>query len=228
MGERWCADCRTKLIQLDEICPICGDRSTGGVICRDCQNEPPPFHQMRAAVVYKSPLREAIHKLKYKHDIGLGEALSGYLIELYDKLGWKVDLIIPVPLSPSKKQERGYNQSALLAWPLAKARCIQYQPGAVERIRDTRRQVELNARERRENVKDAFMASAEVVRGKRVLVIDDVTTTGATLQACCKAVQAAGADGVYAMTLARAVFGDDIPSGLAQADDHEQPVLTLY
>lgn len=183
---------------------------------------------MRTALVYKSPLREAIHKLKYKHDIGLGEALSHYLIELYDKMGWKVDLIIPVPLSPSKKQERGYNQSALLAWPLAKARRIQYLPGAANRIRNTRPQVELSARERRENVKDAFMASRADVSGKRVLLIDDVTTTGATLQACCKAMRVAGANAVYAMTLARAVIGDDMPPELTQAADHELPVQTLF
>lgn len=183
---------------------------------------------MRTALVYQSPLREAIHKLKYKHDIGLGEALSFYLIELYDKLNWKIDLIVPVPLSPSKKQERGYNQSALLAWPLAIARGIQFQPAAVARIRNTRPQVELSARERRENVKDAFLARAELVSAKRVLVVDDVTTTGSTIQACCKAIRAAGAKEVFAMTLARAVFGDDAPPELIQMADHEQPVQSLY
>lgn len=183
---------------------------------------------LRTAVIYKSPLREAIHRLKYKHDIGLGEALSRYLIELYNKLDWSVDMIIPVPLSPSKKQERGYNQSALLAWPLAKFKHIVYRPDAIERIRNTRPQVELSASERRENVKAAFLATESLVTGKRVLVIDDVTTTGATIQACSQALRNAGAAEVYAMTLARAVFGDDTQPEKDQAAHHEHPVQSLY
>lgn len=182
---------------------------------------------MRTAAVYKTPLREAIHRLKYKHDIGLGEALSHYLIELYDSLDWKVDMVVPVPLSPSKLQERGYNQSSLLAWPLAKWHNLLFLPSAIQRIRNTRPQVELSAKERRENVKDAFFAR-DIVRGKRILVIDDVTTTGSTIQACCKALINAQASEVYAMTLARAVIGDDTPPEPDPVFDQEQPVQTLY
>lgn len=178
--------------------------------------------------MFKSPVREAVHRLKYKHDIGLGEALSRHLIELYDILNWPVDLILPMPLSSTRLQERGYNQASLLARPLALARNVPYKPHAVSRIRHTRPQVGLSARERLENVKDAFSARGDLVEGKTILVIDDVTTTSATIQACCTALLQAGARQVYAMTLARSVLGDDLPPNSDEMAADSQPVPSLY
>ncbi len=182
---------------------------------------------MRTCAVFKSPVREALHRLKYKQDIGLGEALSRHLIELYDTLQWPINLIVPLPLSQTRLRERGYNQSSLLARPLALARAVPYKPQVVERVRNTRPQVGLSAVDRLENVKDAFLAHAEV-KDKTVLVIDDVTTTSATIQACSLALLTAGAKQVYAMTLARAVLGDDLPPNPQDMVEDSQPVQSLY
>jgi predicted amidophosphoribosyltransferase len=96
---------------------------------------------LRSWGIFIGPLRKAIHRLKYKHDLGLGEALSRHLIDYYQTTGWKVDIISPVPLSNSRQQERGYNQSELLALPLALAYGISYKSKAISRIRNTRSQV---------------------------------------------------------------------------------------
>lgn len=137
--------------------------------------------------------------------MALGETLARPLAAFAAGLGWPVDLVAPIPLGRRRLQERGYNQVALIAWPLAVFAGWPYDPGAVRRLRETRSQVGLSAEERRENMRDAFWADARRVGGKRVLLVDDVATTGATLSACAQAVLAAGARDVRALTLARAL-----------------------
>jgi ComF family protein len=168
---------------------------------------PVPFEQLRSWGIFIGPLREAIHRLKYKHDLGLGEALAKHLVNLFLTTGWNIDLISPVPLSRPRQSERGYNQATLLAFPLSLAVGISFNSRTVSRIRNTRSQVGLKAKERAENVRDAFLADSGLVKGKRILMVDDVTTTGATISACAKALKNAGARSVYGLTLARSNFG---------------------
>ena len=132
--------------------------------------------------------------------------MSKHLINYYLQENWKVDIVVPIPLSLSRQSERGYNQAGLLAWPLALALGIYYQPKAISRIRETRPQVGLKAHERAENVKGAFSANEKLVEGKTILIIDDVTTTGATLSASAQAAIEAGAERVFGLTLARSSF----------------------
>ncbi|HVP21330.1 MAG TPA: ComF family protein [Anaerolineaceae bacterium] len=133
--------------------------------------------------------------------------MAKHLIDLFPTTGWKIELILPVPLSGLRLQERGYNQAAMLAKPLSLATGIPYKPKAIARIRNTRAQVGLKASERLENVKDAFLANPDIARGKRILLVDDVTTTGATISACASALKNAGAQSIYGLTLARSNFG---------------------
>jgi ComF family protein len=147
--------------------------------------------------------------LKYQRDIGLAEALSKHLIELYNDLKWEIDLVTPVPLGSKRARERGYNQSGLLARPLAYAIHKPYQPKLLLRTRETRSQVGLSAKERQQNVEGAFTANVSKVQEKVVLVIDDVMTTGSTINACAQALRKAGASAVYGLTLARAVHKID-------------------
>jgi ComF family protein len=158
---------------------------------------------LRSWAIYGGNLRNALHRLKYKHDIALGDLFARALVECYLELGWQADLIAPVPLGLARLNERGYNQAALLARPLALALALPYRPNAVKRVRETHSQVNLSTQERLANVHDAFGAQRNLVAGRAVLMVDDIATTGATLNSCASALVAAGARNVYALTVAR-------------------------
>ncbi len=214
-GTRWCEDCQKQVVRVQgRICPCCGDPLTENASwsgpCRNCLNYPPAFLALRSFGIFDGHLREALHQLKYQRDMGLGEALSKHLIEIYNEVKWDVNLVVPVPLSQQRLKERGYNQSGLLGRPFAYAIQKAYQPDVLQRTRDTCSQVGLSAFDRHQNVNGAFQARADKVNGKAVLVIDDVTTTGSTINACAQALYAAGASAVYGLTLARAVLKADV------------------
>lgn len=116
------------------------------------------------------------------------------------------DIVIPVPLGRERLKERGYNQANLLAHPIALQVNRPFTPQALFRSRETGSQVGLNAQERKQNVKNAFQGRPSLVAGKRILLVDDVATTGATLSECSTALKQAGAEHVIALTLARAVM----------------------
>ncbi len=150
-------------------------------------------------------MRSALHRLKYRRNMALGEALARPLADFALAQNWPVDFVAPVPLGRRRLKERGYNQVALIAWPLSVFAGWQYLPAAIRRVRDTASQVGLPAEARRENVRAAFRADDRQVRGKVALIVDDVATTGATLSACAQAFLEAGARSVLALTLARAL-----------------------
>jgi ComF family protein len=143
-------------------------------------------------------------RLKYRRDLGLADALAPLLAGFVEQLSWKPHLIVPVPLGGGRIRQRGYNQAALIAQPLALALSIRYVPHDLTRTRETLSQVGLTRSERIQNVKDAFVANSRHVRDRDVLLVDDVATTGATLSACARALRLAGARGVRAVTVARA------------------------
>jgi ComF family protein len=212
---RWCADCQAQLTRIDgPICALCGDPQAQEGICRRCQDSPPAYQALRSCFAFGGPVREALHRMKYQQDLGLGESLSKHLIQLYNELQWDIGMVAPVPLGRQRMRERGYNQAGLLARPFAYAIQKPYRPEILERSRDTRSQVGLSARERQANVAEAFSADPKQVQGNVILVIDDVTTTGSTIDACAQALCRAGARAVYGFTLARAVLqahNDDRP-----------------
>jgi ComF family protein len=142
--------------------------------------------------------------MKYRQDIGLGEVLAVPLAQFFFTLGWQVDLVIPVPLGKKRARQRGFNQAALLAYPFALETGIEYQPRALWRSKETSTQVGLSIAQRRQNVENAFTAEPNRVAGKRVLLLDDVATTGATLSSCARSLLNAAAVDVQALTLARA------------------------
>lgn len=137
--------------------------------------------------------------------MGMGEVLAPHLVDLVKAQEWTFDLITSVPLSRQRIRERGYNQAEMLAIPLALALNKPYYAKALARVRNTASQVGLTAAERLVNVQGAFNAKSSLVEGKTILVVDDVTTTGATIQACTTALIDGGAAAVYGLTLARAV-----------------------
>ena len=205
LGSRWCDDCQDKVRVISPpICQRCGEVLDGtGTLCSQCIQSPPSFSALRTWAVFEGPLRNALHRLKYKGDIALGEILVRPLISMLQNLKWEIDLVAPVPIGATRRAERGYNQAALLALPLAMGCGITYESQALEKIRDTRSQVGLTAIQRYENVSGAFQARAKYVSEKCVLVVDDVTTSGATLKACSLALIRAGAREVFGLTLTR-------------------------
>ncbi len=204
---RWCADCQQKVHRPSEpLCETCGlplERKTE--LCVDCRTSTPGFRRLRAWSTFDPPVRNALHRLKYRRDIGLGDALAAGMLTFVRELGWPVDLVVPVPLGKKRLQERGYNQVGLIARPLALAMRISYAPNVLARLRETRSQVGLAAAERRENVAAAFQAKQNRVNGRTVLLIDDVATTGSTLSSCAEALYAARAQDVFALAVSRAL-----------------------
>lgn len=205
-GKRYCPACfnQAKLIT-SPLCQICGEPQQGPdvVICKRCRDLGVAFSAIRSWAVFSEPLQSAIHQLKYRQDRGLGSVLAQPLIDLLEHYHWKIDLILPVPLDNARRRERGYNQAALLARPISWQTGIPYSEAALIREKVTRQQVGLSVSERAENMAGAFRADKKGVYGKIVLVIDDVVTTGATLNACAAALINAGAAQVYGITLAR-------------------------
>lgn len=160
---------------------------------------------MRSWAIFEPPVRNGLHTLKYRRNMALGEALALQIADYVRALHWPAEIVIPVPLGKKRLQERGYNQIALVARPLAYGVGLQYEPDALRKTRETRSQVGLTVSERSENVRNAYEAEPAVVRGRSILLMDDVATTGATLAACTAALLAAGARDVYVLTLARAL-----------------------
>lgn len=136
--------------------------------------------------------------------MSLGEILSRPMVHLFRELEWQVDLVTPVPISRERHEARGYNQAALLAYPLSLSCRLPYSAGSLKKVREARSQVGLGYTQRFNNVIQVFQANGKNLSGKSVLVVDDIITSGATLNACSTALLAVGAREVYGLTLARA------------------------
>jgi len=147
------------------------------------------------------PLREAVHGLKYGGMRVLADPLARLLAAGWQAWGRAVDVIVPVPLHPVQRRQRVYNQSELISRALADYTGLPVQLSALERIRHTRSQVGLPMESRLTNVTGAFACGSATVRGHRILLIDDVLTTGATLSACASALHEAGAGEIWGLTL---------------------------
>ncbi len=187
-------------------CPRCGQPQSTPAACQACSNRvDDPVTMARAAAVFAPPLRPAIHALKYANQPQLAPSLARYLVAAFVEPEWLqagIDAVAPVPLHAERLAERGYNQSELLADHFCRTTGLPLCANWLTRHRATRPQVGLNMQERQQNVHDSFTAVADVA-GKRLLLIDDVYTTGATLRACAAAARSAGAADVLALTLAR-------------------------
>ncbi|HEU5317569.1 MAG TPA: ComF family protein, partial [Chloroflexota bacterium] len=180
----------------------CG--ATSRVIrCAECMVDPLPLAAVRSAGLLRGPLRRAVHRLKYGGRRPAAASLAELLLAPVAQLGPLPPdaVVVPVPLHPDRRRERGFNQAEALAAPLAAALGRPLRP-AVLRVRATPTQVGLSRAQRRANVRGAF-APAESLPAQAVLLVDDVTTTGSTLGSAAAACLEAGAAAVYAVTLAR-------------------------
>jgi len=186
-------------------CPLCWQPERRGEVCGRCAQARPAFAGARSLHLYQGPVREAVHALKYDHLSALARPMAAHMAAYLEAEALPVDMVVPVPLFGRRQRLRGYNQSALLAREVARlGRGLPLAEGGLARRRDTppqARSVDAEARSR--NVTGAFVGERRRVEGRRVLLVDDVMTTGATLDACAGALRQAGAASVWALTFAR-------------------------
>jgi ComF family protein len=148
--------------------------------------------------------------MKYEGFFALSEPLGNLMIKAWPMWQHSFDLVLPIPLHPQRERERGYNQSELLVRQLRKELGWATEPAALKRYRRTRPQLGLTANERRANVRDAFGADSVRVNGKRILLVDDVCTTGSTLASAAEALLNAGARSISAYCLTQAIGNQTI------------------
>jgi ComF family protein len=204
-GRLICPTCRNSLRRiLNPICPKCGRPQPSGINCPSCVNWQNSIDCIRAPLQFEGLTREIVHQLKYKNLRSLARPLAGIL---YDYLGQNplpAEVLIPVPLHSRRLKERGYNQSALLATELSRLIHIPVDETCLIRTRFNPPQAKTESVEqRRDNVHAVFTCRDASVKDKPILLIDDVATSGATLDACAQALKAAGAVAVYGLTFAR-------------------------
>src|SRR5262245_6331862 len=138
-SSRWCADCQSRVPRISkpyrERCGI-PTRSEGA--CEKCSSEPPAYRMMRSWAVFDFPIQNALHTIKYRRNIGLADSIAVQMAEFVRSLGWNIDLLVPAPLGRERLRERGYNQVALVARPLAYEAEWGYAPDVLTKVRDTR------------------------------------------------------------------------------------------
>ena len=202
-GAYICPACRPLIARAEAPrCDHCWSPDEGAK-CESCRHRPPAFRAARSAFVYEGPARDAVLALKFH---GLAAIAKTMAVPMAERLvAWDppVSAIVPVPLAPSRRRARGYNQSDLLAREIARIAGLPVEAGAVVRRRATPPQVgQPDWEARRENVARAFAPGRRPLDGG-VLLIDDVITTGATLDACARVLLGTGAGPVFALTFAR-------------------------
>ncbi len=235
---RFCAACLASMTPLSPPwCPRCGvpfATAAGDHPCGRCAARPPAYGAARAAGRYEGLLLESIHLLKFGGDVVQAPALAALLERALAVIEWASavaivpsplhveidprpapDLLIPVPLHPRRLRERGFNQAHVLAAEALRAGLLAsrtaMEPRALHRVRETPPQTRLSRARRLENLRGAFEARPDRVRGRTVLLVDDVMTTGATIEACAGALMRAGARRVDAVAVARVGAGVTAP-----------------
>ncbi len=177
-----------------------------GLRCMSCVETPPIYESARAALIYDETSRDLILGFKHGDKTHMAPSFIPWLTRAGAEMLEQADLLVPVPLHHSRLFIRRYNQAALIADALAKETGIKHLPMALKRTRATPSQGYLKTEERRKNVKSAFIAYAKYIsslKGKSVILIDDVYTTGATVEECTKTLLKAGVSNVHILTLAR-------------------------
>jgi len=207
----FCADCLGALYRVTPpLCSSCGlpfpMSAEGNHLCEDCILSPPPFSMARALGRYEGPLLDAIHLFKYHQNVAVGEELGRMMaLAAYDSLSiGAYSLIVPVPLHPKRLRERGFNQSLILARQVAKRHAIPLDFQTLRRRVHTEAQVRLAGKERTTNVRGAFaVKDRSRIESEKILLIDDVYTTGSTAMECSRVLMRNGAREVAVLTLAK-------------------------
>lgn len=204
-----CAVCfeKTRLVA-NPMCPLCGQPHPASVAishpCADCIRRPPPFDWHRSCLHYKEPVNGLVYRFKYGHDLSLTRLFSSWIQKLHNDRVIKADYLIPVPLSMNRLKKRTYNQSLELARMISRNTKIPVLANSLRKIRDTPAQTSLDKKERSRNLSHAFCWKDKNIKlkGKKVVLIDDVYTTGSTLSACARILKPLKPQSIGALTIA--------------------------
>ena len=206
-GDFICYSCRRSLPRImPPLCPRCGKPQLSGILCSSCVSWQAEIDGIRSPFRFDGVMRQAIHQLKYRNLRTLAAPLARLLNDYLITSPVPGEVLVPVPLHRKRLRERGYNQSSLLARELGKLTSLPVVDGCLIRQRHAPPQTRTSTvDERQSNVADAFACGDQRLRDKQVLLIDDVSTSGATLDACAAALKAAGATSVWGLVLAREI-----------------------
>ncbi|MDH4299480.1 MAG: ComF family protein [Dehalococcoidia bacterium] len=206
-GAFLCPDCLGKLPRLmPPFCPRCGRPQASGIVCPSCWQRPTEIDGIRSPFRFDEVIRKAVHELKYRNLKAISPCLAELLADYLKENPLPGDALVAVPLHARRLRERGYNQSDLIAKELSKRIGLPVIEDCLIRIKQAQPQVRaVDAEERRRNVADAFVCRDERVKGERIILIDDVCTSGATLESCAAALKDKNTRSVWGLTLAREI-----------------------
>lgn len=203
--ESLCSSCRRDLVRNLTCCRQCARPLPVTLnYCGHCQQYPPAFDRLYAPWRYSFPLDQFIRRWKFGRCHEFAAALAELLITGFDQSQYEADMLVPIPLHWRRLLWRGFNQAEVLTATLAQARGVCEAPRVLRRVVPTKTQSMLPRAARIANVKEAFCARAQDIAGLRIVLIDDVVTSGATMEAAAGALRAAGAKSVRGLALARA------------------------
>ncbi len=207
VGRFLCPYCLGKLPRLTApSCPRCGRPQASGIVCPSCWQRPTEIDGIRSPFRFDEVVRESIHELKYRNLKAISPCLAELLAEYLKENPLPGEALVSVPLHSLRLRERGYNQANLLAGELGRRIGLPVIDDCLVRVKQAQPQVRaVDVEERRRNVAEAFVCRDERVSGKQIIVIDDVCTSGATLESCAAALKNRGATSVWGLTLAREI-----------------------
>ena len=204
-GSLLCAPCESELPWLSNaICTGCGSVGTHATPRPHCAGSTGPLSEVLVACAFEGPVRRAVHALKYRGARNHAALLADLLARAVALSLGGVDVLVPVPLATGRRRSRGFNQAELIAHGVGARLDLPVAPAVVVRTRETDTQVGMGVAARRENVAGAFRCPGDPpISGRYVALVDDVTTTGATLRACAEPLLAAGAASVIGLAVAK-------------------------
>ena len=206
-GSFICDSClRAQPLIAPPVCPLCGRPQASSMLCSDCIRWKADIDGIRSPFRFEGVIQQAVYQLKYRNLRSIAPMLAGFLYDFMEKNPIQGEVLVPVPLHKSRIRERGYNQSTLLAKGLAKLCGLPVIHNSLVKHEKSLPQARTTSvEERKKNVSDVFSVRDEYLKGKAIILVDDVSTSGATLDACAGVLKEAGAVSVWGLTLAREI-----------------------